>query len=338
MLESSLVDVTYHAKLGAQQSTHLAVREIASESLEEIKSKALIRNIVKLSMAQSLFICLTAGAAVAAAGGAATATMTNLAVPVPVIGGIAVAVTVGAVAVDQAALTDHMKKTIVENTIHNLFVFLSDAKNRGAFRVSIMNGLSALMVKISTTVQQGTIASNLGIKYQNPAASCVTMRAVGNSQSRHLDEECQVLISTDEEDKEGSVDAVTEDGKTTDAADSQSNQTYLEDERKDYEWADKHEGGIQTTRFNYYDGEQENLIWIDKNVTNAENTQYTHKLMEKFPALRSFDNAEEACEFIQKNVLCSFTVILAGSIAKDVIPLLSGGLDEVPKFRLSTIF
>jgi hypothetical protein len=83
----------------------------------------------------------------------------------------------------------------------------------------------------------------------------------------------------------------------------------------------------------------ENIIWIDKNVSNEENAEYANTLRGKFPQLVLFDDLEGACKYVRDNILCTFTVIVAGSMTGEAIPRLSEGnrASVSNRFRLANI-
>ena len=85
--------------------------------------------------------------------------------------------------------------------------------------------------------------------------------------------------------------------------------------------------------------ESYDYIWIDSNINNEENSEYSKELRKKYPKIALFTKVEEALNFFKQIKFRITFIIISGSLFPDFISKLKGiihGISSVPKIIIFT--
>ena len=91
--------------------------------------------------------------------------------------------------------------------------------------------------------------------------------------------------------------------------------------------------GSSSTQENY------DYIWIDSNINNEENLEYSKELLKKYPNIALFTKVEDALNIFKKIKFHITFIIVSGSLFLEFIEKLKGIISEisaVPKIIIFT--
>ena len=90
--------------------------------------------------------------------------------------------------------------------------------------------------------------------------------------------------------------------------------------------------GSSSTQENY------DYIWIDSNINNEENLEYSKELLKKYPNIALFTKVEDALNIFKKIKFHITFIIVSGSLFLEFIEKLKGIISEISAVPKIIIF